>query len=133
MLADENLLLARVMVLANARAVPRLERRVDVLQPLTLPNRIEDEHDVALPGEPLAKRLVAADRFAREGVTALAHHARQRKRAAFRHIEIRRHQKTGTALEDHVLDVIGVALDPAGDAGVERSFFRPRPHALLDA
>ena len=53
-LADEELLVAREQVLADADARPVLLLDVAVLQPLALADRVEDQHDVAHPGQALA-------------------------------------------------------------------------------
>jgi len=65
-------------------------------------------------------------------MSAHADHAGRRRFPALGHIQIRRHGKIGPALEDHLFDFVGIALDHPGDARVERRFFRPRSEALLD-
>ena len=71
-------------------------------------------------------------RLAVVGVAATADHPGQRTLAPPGDVKVRRHQEARPALEDHLLDVVGVALDDAGDAGVERRLLGERSEAEAD-
>ena len=117
----------------DADAELGLQVFIDVLQPLALADRIEDQHHVALPGQPLGEALIRLDRLAGRRMAAAADDARQREfaRGRFvRHVEIRRDGKAGAAFEDDLFDAIRIALDRAGDSGVQRRPLRLRAEGL---
>src|SRR4029453_4341087 len=80
-LAHEKLLIAGVQVFADTVAVARLQISTDVLQSFALADRVEDQNDVALPGQPLDKTLVRLDRLAIRRMPTASHDAWQRQLA----------------------------------------------------
>ena len=128
----QDLLDARVVVLGGAGPAYRLPVRIHVLHALALADRVEDQHDVAETREPLAERLIRVDRLAVRRMPARAHHARQREPPSLGDIEIRRHQESRAALEEHVLDLVGIPLGRLRDARVERRLLGERPERLTD-
>src|SRR4051812_18190536 len=61
-----------------------------------------------------------------------ADHAGQGEAAAFRHVKIRGDRKIRPAVEDYIFDPIGVPLDGAGHACVERRLLGPRSEEGVD-
>ena len=131
-LVDQDLLDAGVVVLAGAGPAQRLPVRVHVLHPLALADRVEDQDDVAQPRQALAEGLIRLDRLAVRRMPARADHARQREASSLRDVEIRRHQEPRPALEEDVLDLVGIALDDFRHARVERRLLGERPERLTD-
>lgn len=103
-----------------------------VLQALALANGIVDETHVADAREALGKGLIGLGSLAIRGVAAAPHHAGPWRGRTFGEVEIGRGGEIRTALEDHLFDLVGVALDDAGGPRIERGLFRPRAEALLD-
>jgi phosphoglycolate phosphatase-like HAD superfamily hydrolase len=132
-LVHEQLLDAGVIVLGRPSTLHWFPVGVHVLHPFALADRIEDQHHVAEARQSLAERLIGLDRLAVVRMAAGADDAREREGPAFGNVEIRRHQESWTALEDHVLDRVRVALDDLHDAGIQRRLLRERAKRLADS
>ena len=127
---DQELLVARVIVLGGAGPAPRLPVRIHVLHALALADRVEDQHDIAETREPLAERLI---RVVALPLAEWPHEPTtpgQREPPSLGNVEVRRHQESRAALENHVLDLVGIALDDFRDARVERRLLGERPERL---
>src|SRR4029078_9905322 len=114
-------------MLADTIAVSRLQILIDVLQPFALADRIEDQHDISQPREPLSKTLIGSNRLTVGRMPATSHHTRQWQLAVGWHIQIRRDRKTRSAFENHFLNSIGIALHDTRHARIERSPLRLWP------
>src|SRR5262249_41504100 len=62
-------------------------------------------------------------------MTAAPHHAGPREFHSPGYVQVGRHEELWPALEDDFLDRVRLALDPAGDAWVERRLFGKRAEA----
>ena len=131
-LTHEKLLIARLEMLARAHANGRLEVLVGVLNALPLPQRIENQDDVPLSGQPLGERLIRLGGFPIGRMPARADDARSRPALAFGKVQVRGHQKTGTTLEQNVFDAVGIAFEGARGPWIEGRLFRPGAEALVD-
>ena len=131
-LVDENLLDACVVVFRCSRSVLRLQLGVEVLHPLALTDRIEDEDDIAQACQSLAEGLIGLDGLAVIRMPAGRYDTRKREVSTFRNVEVRRHEKSRPAFEEDVLDCVCVALDDLRHTGIERRLFRKRTERLAD-
>ena len=125
-LVDEHLLDAGVIVLAGSRPVQRLQVGIQVLHPLALADRIENQHHITQTRQSLAEGLIRLNGLAVIRVSAGCHHTRKREVPPLRDVKIGGHQKPWPAFEQDVLYLVGVALHDFGHAGIERCFLGKR-------
>ena len=133
-LADQELLIAREQMLADADAVPRLQVLIDILQPLALADRIEDQHRHSRGG-PAPARSFDRRRSPCRSPSGRSY-PRRPAAAACGSLGMYRFAVTGKfgRLSKMTFSMlIGVALDDAGDAGVERRPLRLRAETTRES
>ena len=135
---------ARLQIIDRPHGVPHLDARRSVAERQPVPDvqvvdavmdprdlaeleRIEDQADVAVGGEP--GRAVLIVRLRSQGVGGVAadiEDRRERPGAARREIQVRRDVETGQALEDQLLDPVVGTGQRSGDLRLQRRPLRER-------
>ena len=131
-LADEKLLIARVQMLGHTDAAARFEVLIDVLQSLALPDRVEDQADIAELRQRLRERLIRISGLAVGRMSARADDSGERTFAILWDVQVRGDKEPWPALEDHVLDAVLLTFDDLRHARVERCAFRIWPEAAAN-
>ena len=117
------------MLLVGPEAAAR-RRRAGVVGPLALAHRVERQHHVAEAREALAALLIDPGGLAVGRVPHLEQHARIRRLARGRDVEVRRDVEAGLALVDDLLQPISRAVERADRPGVQRRALGHAAHQL---
>jgi hypothetical protein len=111
-LADQELLIASVEVLADADPRASFCFLMTILQTFSLPDRVEDQNDVSHAAQSLGKRLVGLGRLAVVRMAARTDHSRQGEFLPLGNVKVGCDEELRTAFEDHLFNPVRVALDP---------------------